>query len=284
MSDVLTDSVEFCTRLARRTGKNFYYSFLTLPKALRRDMCVLYAFMRETDDIGDDESQSIEARGERLAEWKRSLERMVGGKSSDHPLMPALADLVARKRIPPEYLFDVIAGVEMDLSPRRFETFDELQEYCYRVAGAVGLCCIHVWGFRDEEAVEPAIDCGTAFQLTNILRDMAEDSERGRVYLPQEDLRRFRYTEEDVAGKVINPPFRELMRFEVRRARQYYKTSELLFEHLSDEGKPILRAMRRIYGGILDRIESADYDVYSRRISLPRVRKWGIVLRSMCGW
>lgn len=284
MTGALTDSVEFCTRLARRTGRNFYYSFLTLPKPLRRDMCVLYAFMRETDDIGDDESLSIDERRERLAEWKRNVEQMLGGETSAHPLMPALADLLARKKIPPEYLFEVIAGVEMDLSPRRIETFDELQEYCYRVAGAVGLCCIHVWGYRDEEAVEPAIDCGTAFQLTNILRDLSEDAQRGRVYLPQEDLRRFGYTEEDLAGKVMSPPFREMMRFEVRRARQYYESSERLFEHLSDAGKPILRAMRRIYGGLLDRIEAAGYDVYSRRISLPRVRKWGIVLRSMCGW
>ncbi|HSG68889.1 MAG TPA: phytoene/squalene synthase family protein, partial [Planctomycetaceae bacterium] len=222
MTVSLSESNSYCRRLARSTGKNFYYSFLGLPKTLRQEMCVLYAFLRVTDDIGDDETRSIAARKATLQSWTRALEESLDGTIADHQIFPALMALIESGKLPPRYLYEVIDGVEMDLEPRRYSTFSELEHYCYHVAGAVGLCCIHLWGFEDEAALEPAIACGTAFQLTNILRDLSEDIDRNRVYLPQEDLERFGYTEDDLKHRVIDERFRALMRFEVDRAKRYY--------------------------------------------------------------
>jgi 15-cis-phytoene synthase len=201
-----------------------------------------------------------------------------GGGNGEHPVFPALAEVVARHRIPHEYLFAVIDGVRDDLDPTGFETFDDLSRYCYHVAGAVGLCCIHVWGFRDERAIERAIDCGMAFQLTNILRDLGEDAGMGRIYLPREDLQRFDYTEHDLAAHCRDERFHRLMRFQVDRTKEYYRRAEELFDYLEPAGKPIYAAMLRIYGGLLAKIERRDYDVFSRRIRLPRWRKLLIAL------
>lgn len=283
MNASLQESQQFCRQLAKQTGKNFYYSFLTLPKPMRQEMCVLYAFMRKTDDIGDDESILLDGRRRQLYAWKQDLERSLCGEEVDEQIFPALRDVVERRKIPPQYLFDVIEGVMQDLEPHRFETFQELEQYCYHVAGAVGLCCIHIWGFSGEDAKQPAIACGAAFQLTNILRDLAEDSDRKRVYLPQEDLRRFAYTEEDLQNRVIDDRFRSLMQFEVARAKEHYRQAETLFQSLSKEGRLILRAMIGIYGGLLKRIEARNYDVYSSRISLSKSRKWWIVAKSLFG-
>ena len=281
MTVSLAESNACCQQLTRATGKNFYYSFLTLPKPLRQQMCVLYAFMRKTDDIGDDESVQLSIRKQNLLDWKSNLSAALENEVTAEPIFAALVELIRSRKIPQQYLFDVIEGVEMDLEPRRFATFDDLDDYCYRVAGAVGLCCIHIWGFTSEQAIPPAIACGTAFQLTNILRDLAEDSDRGRVYLPQEDLDRFGYSEDDIRGRVQNEVFRELMQFEVARAREFYAHAEGLFYYLEPHGKPIFRAMLRIYGGLLDRIEKKNFDVYTKRISLSKSRKWRIVLRSL---
>ena len=172
----------------------------------------------------------------------------------------------------------MIDGVESDLQPRSFATFDDLSRYCYQVAGAVGLCCVHIWGFRDERAIPRAIDCGTAFQLTNILRDLGEDAAMGRVYLPAEDLQRFGVTASDLAEHRRGERFTELMRFQVDRARSFYEKSRELFDYLERPGKPILAAMLRIYGGVLDEIERRGYDVFTRRVSLSRGKKLRIAL------
>jgi phytoene synthase len=283
MTVTLDESRQYCQQLAKQTGKNFYYSFLTLPAEMRRDMCVLYAFMRITDDIGDDESIDLPERRQNLKVWKQSLESTLAGESAEHVIFPALLDIIQRRQIPVVYLYDVIEGVSQDLEPHRFESWHELEQYCYHVAGAVGLCCIHIWGFKGDDVHTSAVACGTAFQLTNILRDIAEDADRGRVYLPQEDLRQFGYTEDDLKNGVNDDRFRALMQYEVARARQYYEQAEELFASLSKEGQPILRAMIRIYGGLLDQIEARNYDVYSSRVSLSKMKKWSIVARSFVG-
>jgi phytoene synthase len=205
-----------------------------------------------------------------LANWRQELLRALAGTPGEHPLLPALADLAARKQIPPEYLIAVIEGVEMDLDLKGFETFAELSRYCYHVAGAVGLCCIHVWGFEGPEALPLAVDCGTAFQLTNILRDLGEDAAMGRVYLPAEDLKRFGYQTADIVAHCRDERFRELMAFQVARAREFYARAHLLFPLLKPSGRPIYRAMLRIYHGLLDEIERRDFDVFRERIRLPR--------------
>ena len=203
------------------------------------------------------------------------------GTFSDHPAHAAIADMVAQYKIPHEYLFAVIDGVEMDLYPSEIAAFDDLQRYCYHVAGVVGLCCIHIWGFRDEKAIPLANDCGLALQLTNILRDIAEDADVGRIYLPREDLERFGYSPDDLRKHVVNDQFLSLMRFQTERAKSYYGKAEQLFAYLEPPGKPILRAMIDIYGGLLREIERRNFDVYSKRVSLPKWKKLWYATRAM---
>lgn len=293
----LSESYQYCHQLTERTAHNFRFSFMTLPSEKRRAMDALYAFMRITDDLGDEEDVSIDLRRARLAAWRESLRFLLNSKHgvgtssvpgtaemgtfSAHPSHPAIADMVARYGIPHEYLFAVIDGVEMDLYPTEISTFADLERYCYHVAGAVGLCCIHVWGFHDQRAIPLASDCGLALQLTNILRDLGEDMDLGRVYLPREDLNRFGYSQMDLQNRVINTPFLDLMRFQTHRARQYYEKSEQLFEYLEPAGKPILRAMIDIYSGLLGRIEQNDFDVFTRRVSLPKWKKLWFAVRAM---
>jgi 15-cis-phytoene synthase len=277
----LADSYAYCKALAKRTAGNFYFSFLTLRRERFRAMCALYGFMRVCDDLGDEPGIDVETKAAKLRSWREGLARALHGDCGGHEVFPALRDVVERYAIPAEYLHAVIDGVESDLRPRSFETFDELLRYCYQVAGAVGLCCVHIWGFRGERAIPLAIDCGTALQLTNILRDLGEDAAMGRVYLPREDLARFGVTAADLAIHRRDDRFIELMRFEVARARTYYANARELFGFLERPGRPILAAMLRIYGGLLDEIERSGYDVFTRRVSLSRGRKLRIALRAM---
>ena len=280
MSAIVDDSYAYCKRLSRRRAGNFYFSFLTLPSDRFRDMCALYAFMRICDDLGDDGKMPVGERRGQLQRWRAQLERALDADEFEHPVFPALAEVVRRHQIPREHLHAVIQGVEADLEPTGFETFDELAGYCYLVAGAVGLCCIHIWGFRGEKALEFAVDCGTAFQLTNILRDLGEDADMGRVYLPREDLERFGYSQADIAARRRDERFERLMRFEVDRAAGFYRKAERLFDLLEPPGRPIYAAMLEIYGRLLAEIERRGYDVYSRRVSLSRPRKLWIALRA----
>lgn len=273
----LTTSYSTCRRLARRSAKNFYYSFLVLPREKRRAMCALYAFSRQTDDLGDSPAP-VEERRRALAAWRRSLDRGLSG-SFDSPIFPALADTVARYHIPPQYLHELIDGVELDLDHNQYQTFEELSGYCYKVASVVGLCCIHIWGYRDERAFAPAIQCGIAMQLTNILRDLKEDVACGRIYLPQEDLRRFGYTTDDLERGIIDRRFRDLMRFEVSRAEGLYAAAAELDRWLLPDGRAVFGAMTNIYRGLLEEIKRADGDVFGRRIRLTTWRKLRIAGR-----
>ncbi|HVJ67997.1 MAG TPA: phytoene/squalene synthase family protein [Caulifigura sp.] len=275
-------SVDYCCDLAKRSKTQFYLTFFALPRAMFRDMCVLYAFMRRTDDLADDPALPVEQRAAQLLAWRRDLTRSLTTQTVDDPILPAVADLVVRQGIEPQWLFDVIDGVESDLVPRTFVTFDELNDYCYHVAGAVGLCCIQIWKFDDERAKAAAIACGTAFQLTNILRDVAEDDRNGRVYLPEEDLARFGVTREQLARGGDNPAYQRLMQFEADRARSFYQQSQPLLEWLSPAGRRVQRAMFAMYGGLLDEIERRRFDVQSGRVSVSKLRKLRIAAR--CFW
>lgn len=277
MTVSLGTSYETCRRLARRSARNFYYSFMVLPREKRRAMCALYAFSRQTDDLGDNQ-QPVDVRRSALANWRRSLDRGLNG-IFDSPIFPALADTVERYQLPPRYLHDLIDGVEMDLDQTEYQTFDELRAYCYKVASAVGLCCIQIWGFTDEQAIEPAIRCGIALQLTNILRDLKEDAAEGRVYLPQEDLRRFDYSADDLRRGVVDNRFRRLMRFEIDRAEEFYEEAAELDRWLSPDGRAVFGAMTAIYRGLLDEIKRLDGDVFSRRVKLTTWRKLRIAGR-----
>lgn len=278
----IAESFAYCRRLTRRTAKNFGFAFLTLPHDRYNAMCALYAFMRITDDIGDDDSIPLERRRQRLEEWKSEVAAALDKGASSHPALPALAHVVPTYRIPQQYLFDVVEGVSRDLHASSFETFAELSDYCYHVAGAVGLCCIHVWGFRSPEAVPLAIDCGLAFQLTNILRDLAEDSRAGRCYLPMEDLLQFGVTRDDLTAGRFDDRFRSLMRFEADRARGYYDRARGLFPLLEPCGRPVLRVMLDLYGGLLRELERRDFAVFDQRVRLPRWKKLWFVGRALC--
>jgi len=299
MSETLADSYACCQKLARRTAKNFYYSFTGLPPEQFQAMCVLYSYMRLCDDVGDDESVPLVVRAERLIAWETATRSALeNGQSPDHDfgtgrdefrmVFPALIDMTSRYEVPTQCFLDVISGVRMDLESVasehastdgepalrcQFETFAELTEYCYRVAGVVGVCCIHIWGFNDDAALKSAADCGLAFQLTNILRDLAEDADNGRVYLPAEDLARFEMTPADISGRVTDERFHKLMAFQVERAESFYAKANDLFQWLEPPGQPILKAMLKIYGGLLKEISKRKFDVYSRRVSLPTWRK-----------
>jgi phytoene synthase len=275
----LADSYAYCERLARREAGNFYHAFRLLPRPQRRAMCALYAFMRVADDLSDG-PESIPEKRALLDDWRRQLERALSGTYT-HRLHPAFSHTVAAYGIPPQYFVDVLDGVCMDLEPVRYETFADLYPYCYRVASAVGLACIHVWGFERPEAKGLAESAGIAFQLTNILRDLSEDAARGRVYLPREDLRRFGYTEEQLRRGERDDNFRRLMRFESERARSYYEAARPLAPLLRPAGRAVYLVMARTYRDVLEAIEKRDYDVFSGRVRLSRWHKLWLALRAL---
>jgi len=281
MTPELAASYDHCQRIARKTARNFYYAFLPLAKPRRLAMGALYAFLRKSDDLVDDEGL-VDRRGA-LARWRQSLTDALAGTRFDDPLLPALAHTVATYRIPREYLFEALDGMEMDLDVHEYATFADLEAYCYRVASVVGLSCIHIWGFRGPEALEPARQCGVAFQLTNILRDLKEDAERGRIYLPLEDLARFDYTVEDLRASVRDERFRALMQFEIGRAEQLYREGAALYAWLEPAGQPAFEAMVALYHGLLGEIQRADGDVFQRRIRLSSWRKLRIAAGSLLG-
>ncbi len=277
------DSYRYCHALTRRTAANFYPAFLLLPRVQRRAMEALYAYSRLTDDLADDPGDPA-IKANELRAWRAELSRALAGDAT-HPIHLALRETVARFDVPQECLFDVIDGVEMDLNPVPMETFADLREYCRRVASSVGLACIHVWGFDGHEATTAAIDAGIAFQLTNILRDLAEDRAAGRIYLPAEDLARF----DSMASewRADCPRFRALMQFQVERARCFYARGSRLRSALSPAGRAVFSALVGTYEGLLNEIEARNYDVFRERVRLGKRRKAAELLGALpvkWGW
>jgi len=267
MSISVEESYRLCGALARKAHTNFYVSFLAMPNAKREAMCVVYAFMRHSDDIADD-AHSLEAARAALRGWRESVVAALEGRETDEPILPALVDVVRRYGIEPRYLFELLDGVEMDLSENRFATFEELYQYCYRVASCVGLVVMPIFGYTDKAALALAEACGIAFQLTNILRDVKEDAARGRIYLPAEDMRRFGVEEQDIMASRHTPQFAELMRFEVARARGYYAKAAPLLEMISADSRGTLAVMMGVYGRLLDKIEARPFRVLEGRVRL----------------
>jgi phytoene synthase len=242
-------------------------------------MCALYAFMRVADDLAD-EPGACAAKRASLEEWRRQLADATCGVYR-HPLHAALHATITRYGVPREHLDAVLDGVAMDLDTDRYETFADLYRYCYRVASAVGLTCVRVWGVCDSESDRLAEAAGLAFQLTNILRDLREDAARGRVYLPQEDLRRFAYSEAELCAATRNQAFRELMQFEATRAYAYYEQAAPLATRLPQAGRAVFEMMSRTYRGLLDAIVRRDFDVFSERVRLSRLHKLWLAARSL---
>lgn len=256
-----------CRDITRQEAKNFYYAFVTLPSEKRKAIYAAYAFCRHCDDSVD-EAGSQEAKLAALAELQSNLTQAYNAQPAT-PVFLALSDAADRYSIPQEYFSEIIKGVESDLVKTRYKDFDELREYCYRVASVVGLVCIQIFQYRDEAAREYAIDLGLAMQLTNIMRDVREDWEMGRVYLPQDEMAQFGYSEEQLGEGVFNEAFVELLRFQGQRARSYFRSGFRLLPYLSRRSRSCPAALGAIYSRVLDRIEDSGYNVLGeQRIAL----------------
>jgi 15-cis-phytoene synthase len=249
-------------------------------------MDALYAFMRISDDLAD-EPEEIAAKRQRLKTWRVGLLASLDGRFS-HPIHPALFETVSRFAIPSELLFDALDGVESDIEPKNFATFADLYPYCYRVASVVGLACLRIWGYRPgiheadvRRATNAAEAAGIAFQLTNILRDLKEDYERGRVYLPSDELAHFGITPGEWHTPDCSSRFQELILLQVSRAKFYYRMASPLDRFLSNDGRAIFQVMQGMYLSLLGEIEKDNLGIFRRRIRTPRWRK-GLILLS--GW
>ena len=258
-------SYAYCRHIARTQARNFYYSFVLLSKPQRDAMCAVYAFMRFCDDLSDGPET---ATAHALERWRDELTLALQGTYGVNPCWPAFHDSVQRYNIPHRYFHEMIDGVSSDLQPRDIQTFDELYRYCYQVASVVGLTITHIFGFEAPQALILAEKCGIAFQLTNIIRDVKEDQERNRIYLPREDRDMF-------------PEIKDLLAFEAARARKYYAESRPLLDLVYPESRRSLWALIEIYRRLLDRIEQSGYDVFSRRVRLSAPEKAAIVLRAL---
>lgn len=276
-----------CRVIAKREAKNFYYSFVALPAPRRNAICAIYAFMRRADDLSDDESLSREERKYNLDAWLAEWHAAATGMETADPVFFAVRDAIRRFAIPLSLLDELVAGTTMDLenatsdAPDTYATFEDLYRYCYLVASVVGLVCIRIFGYSDPRAEKFAEETGIAFQLTNILRDVAEDAERNRVYLPLADLAAHNVPLASLlnraAGTPPNPNERALLAEIAQRAEGYYQSAQRLMPLIDRESRPALGVLVSIYHRLLRRIEAADYDVFSRRASVPTAQKLAIL-------
>lgn len=281
----LDEAYAECRAIAKREAKNFYYSFVALPPPRRNAICAIYAFMRKADDLSDDESLTREERRNQLSRWLAAWHEAREGAATGDPVFLAVRDASKRFKISFSLLDELVAGTTMDLeadlsdAPDTYATFADLYRYCYLVASVVGLVCIRIFGYSDPRAEKLAEETGIAFQLTNILRDVAEDAERNRIYLPLEDLATHGVTVDQLLHRNggISTQERALLKEIAGRAEVYYKSAELLLPLIDAESRPALWVLVSIYLSLLKRIEKADYDVFSRRASVPTVQKLGIL-------
>ena len=276
-----------CRSIARREAKNFYYAFVALPLERRNAICAIYAFMRRADDLADDETLPREERRRLLDAWLAAWRAAAAEEATRDPVFLAVRDATQRFKIPLELLDELVAGVTMDLdhaptgAPDTYATFADLYRYCYLVASVVGLVCIRIFGYRDPRAEKLAEETGIAFQLTNILRDVAEDAARNRVYLPLNKLTVHGVSLESLLHRApAAPPTvseRSLLEAIAKRAEDYYRSARELLPLIDPESRPALWVLVSIYHGLLKRIERADYDVFTRRASVPLLQKLAIL-------
>jgi 15-cis-phytoene synthase len=279
-----------CRSITRAAAKNFYYAFLVLPTAKRQALCAVYAYMRRCDDIADDFKIPALERRQRLDAWLDAFHRSEAGHPTDDPVLLALTDTLRRYKIPVELLDQLAYGTGMDIQDGEtasapgsaelqvlYRTFSDLRQYCYRVASVVGLVCIRIFGYRDPAAEALAENLGLAFQLTNIIRDIQEDADMGRIYLPAEDLERFKIGPEDFRQSTIPERLRWLLAAEADRAREYYISARELMTLIDEDSQPALWVLVTIYRRLLEKISDRKYDVFGKKISLT-VREKVVIL------
>ncbi|MCP9451261.1 MAG: presqualene diphosphate synthase HpnD [Nitrospira sp.] len=269
----------YCTAYTKKSGSNFFYSFLFLPQASRNAMYTVYAFCKAVDSAVDEPPVGSNPK-EALQQWRKELEAAYGGVPVS-PIAVSLSRHIKTFSIPKVYFDELINGVEMDLLNNRYATFDELSLYCYRVASVVGLICLHIFGVTSPRAQDYAVALGMAFQLTNILRDVGVDADDNRIYLPLDDLRACNCPEHVVLQKIHSPEFRALMRKEADRARHYYERARSAFAALPPSERRALivaEIMRAIYSRILGKIEQSDYRVFGPRVTLSTTHRFAVAL------
>jgi 15-cis-phytoene synthase len=268
----LEDAYEYCRQMSKHHAKTFYLASMFLPKIQQKPIFALYALLRTVDDIVDRAEEELKT-GEITREeiqnlldaWKSRLRACYAGRIENDPIMLAWNDTLKDYRIPIELPLELIDGVAMDINFKPFERFEELYVYCYKVASVVGLMTSEIFGYTNKDALEHAVELGIAMQLTNILRDVGEDIDRGRIYLPLEDLRRFNYSREELMNKTMNENFIELIKFEIERARKYYRSSEKGIPMLKKESRFGVSISSLNYSNILTAIEKNGYDVFTKR-------------------
>ncbi len=263
--------------IAKNSKSSFYYAFNLLPTEKRDAMNTVYAFCRKTDDIIDETGDPDDLKYDKLRKWRIEFEKALS-LHSDYPLLNKLVKTISRFNIPLEPFFELIKGMEMDLQKKRYLTFEDLQVYCYRVASTVGLMCIEIFGYKHASAKDFAVNLGIALQLTNILRDVKKDYQNGRIYLPQEDLALFNYSELDIASNNYNSNFQGLMKHEAERAKKYFDNATRCL-NLDDKASMFAaRAMQHIYYRMLEKIIEQNYDIYGKNIKVSTFEKVGIAL------
>ena len=282
-----------CSGIARTNARNFYYAFLVLPHAKRNALCAIYAYMRRCDDLSDDATLPLRERRAKLEAWLDAFHRAQGGEPTDDAILLALTDTQRRYQIPAELLDQLAFGTLMDVPEGeepaepapgeeqelviQYRTFKDLYLYCYHVASVVGLVCIKIFGYRDPNAEHLAERCGIAFQLTNIIRDVKEDAQMGRVYLPLEDLQRFELLPEDLKSSPDRGRLRSLLTMEADRARDFYKSGHELIPLVNEDSQPALWVLVTIYSRLLEKIAKKQYDVFSGKIRLSTYEKLSVL-------
>ncbi len=270
---------QYCQDKAANSGSSFYYSFLFLPERQRKAIIALYAFCREVDDIVDSRSEPA-IKQAKLHWWRSEVDALFKG-NAQHPVGQALMPVIKQFNLPQEQFEEIIDGMEMDLQQNRFDSFKDLNLYCHRVASVVGLLSAEIFGYRDRKTLKYAHDLGMAFQLTNIVRDVYEDARRNRIYLPQDELQRFKVSESDIIQGRSSDNFIALMKFQIERAQQYYDKA---MAELPEGDRYTQRAglvMARIYQTTLDEIVADEYRVLQHRIKLPPLRKLWLAWRTL---
>ena len=276
-----------CKGITRTAAKNFYYAFLVLPRRKREALCAVYAFMRRCDDISDDTTLSLPERRQKLDAWLDALHCAQQGQPTDDAILLALTDAQRHFSIPAGLLDELAAGTAMDIEDSQFaetsglqvqyKTFEDLRQYCYRVASVVGLVCIHIFGYRDPAAESLAERCGLAFQLTNIIRDVKEDASMGRVYFPEEDLAKFGLSAQYLLNSPDPARVRPLLTLEADRAREFYTAGDELISYISEDSQPALWVLVTIYRRLLERITEKQYDVFTAKVTLSTGEKLRIL-------
>ena len=276
-----------CKGITRTAAKNFYYAFLVLPGRKREALCAVYAFMRRCDDISDDTTLSLPERRQKLDAWLDALHCAQQGQPTDDAILLALTDAQRHFSIPAGLLDELAAGTAMDIEDSQlaetsglqvqYKTFEDLRQYCYRVASVVGLVCIHIFGYRDPAAESLAERCGLAFQLTNIIRDVKEDASMGRVYFPEEDLTKFGLSAHDLLNSPDPVRIRPLLTLEADRAREFYTAGDELISYISEDSQPALWVLVTIYRRLLERIAEKQYDVFTAKVALSTSEKLRIL-------